>query len=252
MKKKQLFLPQLYKGLAVFTPGGDLIYSLESNKQNCWHIHLCLKLQDILDLREPPHFLVPSHTATVDRWLEPQTKTLKTTAEIYPAAKRYQTLLNAIFNTDDSCWQNAPWQEEFCNPIILDRYRELFAPLWENHGLIVRCTPNQIALYPDKQEKNHTKQDYEQYPRMYVLRLFVAGDNKNTEETLKNLYQILEERLSGVYTLRIIDIREHPQTAEDYQIAAIPTLVRILPKPIKRIVGHLDDLEGISEILTDC
>ncbi|MFM7558989.1 MAG: circadian clock protein KaiB, partial [Cylindrospermopsis raciborskii] len=57
-------LPQVFKGIALFTPGGDLIYCIDPSKQKRWHLHLCGVLQQILNLSEPPHFLVPCYTAT--------------------------------------------------------------------------------------------------------------------------------------------------------------------------------------------
>ena len=91
---KELSFPQFFKGIALFTPGGDLIYCLDTEKKSRWHTHLCGALQGMLGLSESPHFLIPSYTATVDKWLEPRTQKLRVSAEAYPAVLKYQTLLN--------------------------------------------------------------------------------------------------------------------------------------------------------------
>ncbi len=87
----------------------------------------------MLDLPEPPHFLVPGYTATIDRWIDPHSQQLKTLAELYPAVQRYQPLLNALFGIGELVWQIAPWQEQFCNPIVLETYRDQFPQLWQDH-----------------------------------------------------------------------------------------------------------------------
>lgn len=95
---------QLFKGIALFTPGGDLIYSIDPNKQGRWHSHLCAALQEILDLPEPPHFLVPCYTATIDHWLDPRTQQVQTFAEAYPAVIRHQAILNTLFSREELVW----------------------------------------------------------------------------------------------------------------------------------------------------
>ncbi|WP_239651521.1 hypothetical protein [Neosynechococcus sphagnicola] len=52
----QVHSPNLFKGIALFTPGGDLIYGIDVSKQSRWHLHLCTALQELLGLTEPPHF----------------------------------------------------------------------------------------------------------------------------------------------------------------------------------------------------
>ena len=93
-------LPQVFKGIALFTPGGDLIYGINSSKQTQWHVHLCHELQKMLNLADSPHFLVPGYTATVERWLDPSTHQLQTIAEVYPALQQYIPLLQALFELD--------------------------------------------------------------------------------------------------------------------------------------------------------
>ncbi|MGK7926660.1 MAG: circadian clock protein KaiB, partial [Spirulina sp.] len=130
-------MSKLFKGIALFTPAGDLIYAIDPSKQGQWHAHLCVGLQELLGLPEPPHFLVPAYTATVDRWFDPKTKQVQTIAEAYPAVMRYQTLLNAVFATEGVAWQRAEWREEACEPLIIESYRDRFPQLWEEWDLVV-------------------------------------------------------------------------------------------------------------------
>jgi circadian clock protein KaiB len=108
--------PTLFKGIALFTPGGDLIYCIDHNKQNHWHLHLCAALQELLDLPEPPHFLVPCYTATVDRWFDAATRQIRIAAEASSAVLRFQPLLNAIFDTGDLDWSVASQPEGCVTP----------------------------------------------------------------------------------------------------------------------------------------
>ncbi|MEM8779978.1 MAG: circadian clock KaiB family protein [Cyanobacteria bacterium P01_G01_bin.49] len=251
LTRTPVVLPQLFKGIALFTPGGDLVYCLDKSKQIYWHSQLCLVLQDLLKLPEPPHFLVPGYTATVDRWFCSREKRVKTVAELYPAVRRYRHLLNVLFNIDDVVWQTADWQEEACNPIILETYRSQFPQLWENHDLVVRLDDhweqeikNQFsAITPQETELSETNQGY-------ILRLFVSGNNTSTKHTLKTIHHLLETDLQHPYTLKVIDINKHPDLAETHQISATPTLVRVWPKPMRRIVGELTDLSRVLQIIS--
>lgn len=253
----------LFKGIALFTPGGDLIYCIDPNKQGRWHLHLCVALQEILGLSEPPHFLVPGYTATVDRFREPSTNKIKTLAEVYQPVQRYQSLLNIVFGTGELVWQTAPWEESSCNPIILESYRQVFPQLWENHELIVRYSgvelgnhqvnSNYLSHYNLLNEDFKKTLDCEpQTSRGYVLRLFVSSNNPTTEKTLQSIHQLLEQGLGYPYTLKVIDISKHPEQAESNQVSATPTLVRVLPQPVRRIVGELDNIYRVLQILTTC
>jgi circadian clock protein KaiB len=243
-------VPEIFKGIALFTPGGDVVYCIDPSKRDRWHLHLCIALQELLGLSEPPHFLVPSHTATVDRWLDPQ-RQLKTAAEIYPAVARYQPLLNAIFETPDLVWQVANWQEETCNPIILETYRSQFPQLWENHDAIVRLDNKQQLFVPKVGFADDLFDDSPLHDPIhgYVLRLFVAGKDITTKRTLQMLHQVLEEQLNHPYTLKVIDILKHPELAEIDRISTTPTLIRVLPQPVRRVVGGLDDLQRAIQIV---
>ncbi|MCZ0902429.1 circadian clock KaiB family protein, partial [Microcoleus sp. HI-ES] len=77
------------------------------------------------------------------------------------------------------------------------------------------------------------------------MRLFVSGSNPSTERTLETLHQFLEKCLDRPYTLKVIDVLKHPDQAEADQISATPTLIKFWPKPVRRIVGELNDDENI-------
>lgn len=384
MKFHKPLFPQLFKGIALFTPGGDLIYCIDPSKQGHWHLHLCVALQEILGLPEPPHFLVPGYTATIDRWIDPGTQQIRTSAEIYPLVRHHQTLLNAIFGIGNLVWQMAPWQEGLCDPLVLETYRHQFPQLWEDHDLIMcferseqfsesyremypslqhhevssdnqqgktlineeptscayETTTSESALIaqgdainpknltqeyttskvlPSEQDavtsrseeaamssarlanahnpQSHTNHlpktfsknsypvweaqqqsriarsptpqashqqkptsvhsDYLELPpdtqlqhaQGYVLRLFVSGHSAATEYTLMSLHQLLEHSLRLPYSLKVIDVFKHPDQAETNQISATPTLLRVWPLPVRRIVGDLTDAERILRIL---
>lgn len=77
----------------------------------------------------------------------------------------------------------------------------------------------------------------------YNLRLYVAGETPRSTAALANLRRICDEHLAGKYAIEVIDLLKTPQLARDHRILAVPTLVRELPTPLKRIVGDLSDTE---------
>jgi circadian clock protein KaiB len=77
------------------------------------------------------------------------------------------------------------------------------------------------------------------------LRLYVAGQTPKSLAALANLKKICNEHLTGRYKLHVIDLVKTPQLAQGDQILAIPTLVRNLPVPIRKIIGDLSDLEKV-------
>jgi circadian clock protein KaiB len=80
-------------------------------------------------------------------------------------------------------------------------------------------------------------------PEFFQLRLYVAGHTSRSIAALSNLKSICEEHLKGRYRIEVIDLIERPQLAKGHQIVALPTLVRKLPKPIRKLVGDLSDRE---------
>jgi circadian clock protein KaiB len=77
------------------------------------------------------------------------------------------------------------------------------------------------------------------------LRLYIAGQTGRSIAALANLRRICEEHLAGRYRVEVIDLLQHPDQAQRDQIVAIPTLVRRLPEPIRRIIGDLSDSERV-------
>jgi circadian clock protein KaiB len=77
----------------------------------------------------------------------------------------------------------------------------------------------------------------------YDLRLYVAGQTSRSLAALTNLRKICKEHLAGRYRIRVIDLLEKPKLARGDQILALPTLVRKLPEPIRKLVGDLSDTE---------
>jgi circadian clock protein KaiB len=80
---------------------------------------------------------------------------------------------------------------------------------------------------------------------MYTLRLYIAGKTPRSVAALDNLKKICEEHLAGRYKLQVVDLLESPQLARGDQILAIPTLVRKLPLPMRRIIGDLSNTERV-------
>jgi circadian clock protein KaiB len=79
----------------------------------------------------------------------------------------------------------------------------------------------------------------------YSLRLYVAGQTPKSVLALTNLQQICDEHLEGRYEIEIVDLLQNPQLARGDQILAVPTLVRRLPSPIKKIIGDLSNTDRV-------
>ena len=81
--------------------------------------------------------------------------------------------------------------------------------------------------------------------KKWSLRLYVAGQTPKSVTALANLKRICDEHMHGEYAVEVIDLMENPQLARRDQIVAIPTLVRELPSPLKRIIGDLSNTERV-------
>ena len=81
--------------------------------------------------------------------------------------------------------------------------------------------------------------------KTWELRLYVAGQTPKSITAFSNLKKLCEERLKGEYHIEVIDLLENPALAKGDQILAIPTLVRKLPQPIKKIIGDLSNKERV-------
>jgi circadian clock protein KaiB len=89
------------------------------------------------------------------------------------------------------------------------------------------------------------KRDKTATVKNWQLRLYVAGQTPKSLTAFANLKQICEEHLAGQYSIEVIDLLVNPQLAKGDQILAIPTLVRKLPEPIKKIIGDLSNTERV-------
>ncbi len=81
--------------------------------------------------------------------------------------------------------------------------------------------------------------------KKYELRLYVAGKTQKSVAALSNLKKYCEEHLTDQYVIEVIDLLEHPQLAEGDQILAIPTLVKKVPEPVRKIIGDLSNQEKV-------
>jgi circadian clock protein KaiB len=95
------------------------------------------------------------------------------------------------------------------------------------------------------QPSNKARSVRSQIEETYLLRLYVAGQTPKSILAFRNLKQICEEHLHGRYEIEVIDLIENPQLAQGDQILAVPTLVRRLPEPIKKIIGDLSNTDRV-------
>ena len=82
-------------------------------------------------------------------------------------------------------------------------------------------------------------------PKEWRLRLYIAGKTPRAVAAFENLRRICEEHLAGRYEIEVIDLLENPQLAKGDQIIALPTLVRRLPVPMRKIIGDLSNTEKV-------
>jgi len=94
-------------------------------------------------------------------------------------------------------------------------------------------------------EKSKPRARTRRAEKNWELRLYVAGQTPKSLTAFANLKKICEEHLAGQYHIEVIDLLKKPQLASGDQILAIPTLVRKLPEPIRKIIGDLSDTERV-------
>jgi circadian clock protein KaiB len=100
-----------------------------------------------------------------------------------------------------------------------------------------------VATKTKRLKKN--RRESEGGVKTWELRLYVAGQTPKSMAAFSNLKKLCEERLRGQYHIEVIDLLENPALAKGDQILAIPTLVRKLPEPIKKIIGDLSNKERV-------
>jgi circadian clock protein KaiB len=105
-------------------------------------------------------------------------------------------------------------------------------------------TRAKAGLVPAMPKTNRKEKDNGQ-KETWILRLYVAGQTPNSLTAFKNLKMICEEHLEGGYRIEVIDLAKNPQLAKDHQIVAVPTLIRKLPTPVKKIIGNLSNTEKV-------
>lgn len=79
----------------------------------------------------------------------------------------------------------------------------------------------------------------------WILLLYVAGQTRNSRTAFENLRKICEMHLKCKYTIEVIDLLENPQLAKEHQIVAVPTVIRKLPAPVRKIIGNLSNTEKV-------
>jgi circadian clock protein KaiB len=98
---------------------------------------------------------------------------------------------------------------------------------------------------PPKTSRNRKAKPPVSEKETWILRLYVAGQTPNSLAAFDNLKKICEEHLKGCYRIEVIDLVKNPQLAKDHQIIAVPTLIRKLPTPVKKIIGNLSNTERV-------
>ncbi|MDZ7840412.1 MAG: circadian clock KaiB family protein [Gammaproteobacteria bacterium] len=81
--------------------------------------------------------------------------------------------------------------------------------------------------------------------KKYLLKLYIVGGTSHSERVVAEVRKICEEELDHHYVLEVIDVLEHPALAEDERIIATPTLIKVLPEPLRRVFGDLSDREAV-------
>ena len=94
-------------------------------------------------------------------------------------------------------------------------------------------------------KKNTSSKHARSTQKTWELRLYVAGQTPKSLAAFANLKKICDEHLAGQYHIEVVDLVKNPQLASGDQILAIPTLVRKLPEPIRKIIGDLSDTERV-------
>lgn len=93
--------------------------------------------------------------------------------------------------------------------------------------------------------KSSKAKSVEAKPMQWDLRLYVAGPTPKSVTAFRNLERLCEEHLAGHYHISVIDLMKSPQLAQGDQILAVPTVVRNLPSPIRKVIGNLSNTERV-------
>jgi circadian clock protein KaiB len=90
-----------------------------------------------------------------------------------------------------------------------------------------------------------TRSDSSASPSKHVLRLYVTGSTQRSTRAIANLRRVLESELPDRYDLEVVDVYEHPEAAAEHQIIAAPTLIKLQPEPVQRMIGDLSDTDRV-------
>jgi circadian clock protein KaiB len=102
-----------------------------------------------------------------------------------------------------------------------------------------------LTTSPKTASKRKPDIEEEQTGDVWILRLYVAGQTPNSIKAFENLKKICADHLDCQYRIEVIDLLKNPQLARDHQIIAVPTLIRNLPTPVKKIIGNLSNTEKV-------
>jgi circadian clock protein KaiB len=108
-----------------------------------------------------------------------------------------------------------------------------------------RATPAISGSGSEETQRQLEKASHDQRPQRYVLRLYVTGTTPASSRAIERVRSICEEHLLGRYELEVIDLYQKPALAKDEQIIAAPTLIRVLPAPLRRFIGDLSKVEKV-------
>ena len=97
----------------------------------------------------------------------------------------------------------------------------------------------------NNEKENENSREPKKEQEIFELRLYVAGQTPKSIAAFNNLKKICEEHLAGKYRIEVVDLLKNPQLAKGDQIFAIPTLVRKLPQPLRKIIGDLSNTERV-------
>jgi len=97
----------------------------------------------------------------------------------------------------------------------------------------------------DRGSASRARETARALPREFLLRLYVTGTTPASSRAIERVRTFCEEKLQGRYVLEVIDIYQMPALAKDQQIIATPTLIRVLPAPLRRFIGDLSRVEKV-------
>ena len=92
---------------------------------------------------------------------------------------------------------------------------------------------------------NQTNEPQTGQDQPIILRLYVAGMTRTARKAFANLEEICENHFPGKYNIEVLDLKKHPQLAMDDEVFAVPTVVRQLPPPLRKVIGDLSDSEEV-------